>query len=230
MNTAQRYRTVADEVAEVCAACGRTPGSVRLVAVSKTVGPDEVACALQAGARDFGENRPDQIVAKAPAFPQARWHFIGNIQSRRIPDIVGAATLIHSLYQLRHAEKIDRAAEALGKVQDVLVEVNVSGEASKSGAAPEEAHALVRSCAALPHVRVCGLMTMAPQGDLSVAADTFRGLADLAGEIRAQLPSDEAAAFTELSMGMSEDWREAIACGATIVRVGRAIFSESFQE
>ena len=219
MNTAQRYRTVADEVAEVCAACGRAPGSVRLVAVSKTVGSDEVACALQAGARDFGENRPDQIVAKAPAFPQARWHFIGNIQSRRIPDIVGAATLIHSLYQLRHAE-----------VQDVLVEVNVSGEASKSGAAPEEAHALVRSCAALPHVRVCGLMTMAPQGDLSVAADTFRGLADLAGEIRAQLPADEAAAFIELSMGMSEDWREAIACGATIVRVGRAIFSESFQE
>ena len=121
-------------------------------------------------------------------------------------------------------------AEALGKVQDVLVEVNVSGEASKSGAAPEEALALVRSCAALPHVRVCGLMTMAPQGDLSVAADTFRGLADLAGEIRAQLPADEAAAFIELSMGMSEDWREAIACGATIVRVGRAIFSESFQE
>ena len=71
---------------------------------------------------------------------------------------------------------------------------------------------------------------MAPQGDLSVATDTFRGLADLAGEIRAQLPADEAAAFTELSMGMSEDWREAIACGATIVRVGRAIFSESFQE
>ena len=189
-----------------------------------------MAEAVAGGACDFGENRPDQLVSKAAAFPEARWHFIGNIQSRRIPDIVGSAALIHSLYQLRHGQKIDQAAERLGKVQDVLVEVNVSGEASKSGAAPEEALALVRSCAALPHVRVCGLMTMAPQGDLSVAADTFRGLADLAGEIRAQLPADEAAAFIELSMGMSEDWREAIACGATIVRVGRAIFSESFQE
>lgn len=230
MDTAQRYRMVADEVAETCAACGRAPESVRLVAVSKTVGPDEVARAFEAGARDFGENRPDQIIAKAPAFPEARWHFIGNIQSRRIPDIVGAASLIHSLYQERHAEKIDRAAAALGKVQDVLIEVNVSGEASKSGAAPADAAALVRFCSELPHMRVCGLMTMAPQGDPAAAAAAFRGLAELADEIRSQLPADAAAVFTELSMGMSEDWREAIACGATIVRVGRAIFSESFQE
>lgn len=230
MGVAERYRNVAAEVGRVCAACGRAPEAVRLVAVSKTVGPDEVARALAAGARDFGENRPDQIVAKAAAFPEARWHFIGNIQSRRIPDIVASASLIHSLFQLRHAEKIDRAAAELGKVQDVLIEVNVSGEESKGGVAPADAAELVRAAAALGSVRVRGLMTMAPQGDPAAVEAAFSGLAALFDDIRARLDPAEAADFTELSMGMSEDWPAAIACGATIVRVGRAIFSESFEE
>lgn len=230
MGVAERYRSVAAEVGRVCASCGRSPEAVRLVAVSKTVGPDEVARAIAAGARDFGENRPDQIIAKAAAFPEARWHFIGNIQSRRIPDIVANAALIHSLYQLRHAEKIDRAAAALGKVQDVLIEVNVSGEESKSGVAPSDAAELVRAVGALGSVRVRGLMTMAPQGDPAAAEASFSGLATLLGDIRGQLEPAAAADFSELSMGMSEDWPTAIACGATIVRVGRAIFSESFEE
>ena len=230
MSVEDQYRRVAAEVAAVCEQCGRAPSDVRLIAVSKTVGPEGVAAAMEVGARDFGENRPDQLVARAAQFPEVRWHFIGNIQSRRIPEIVGASVLIHSLYQLRHAEKIDRAAAAAGKVQDVLIEVNVSGEASKSGATPKEAPGLVRAVAALPHVRVCGLMTMAPQGDAARAEAAFRGLATLADEIRATLAPDEAAAFTELSMGMSEDWPCAIACGATIVRIGRTIFSESFEE
>lgn len=230
MGIAERYQKVAAEVAEVAVAAGRAPEDVLLVAVSKTVGPDGVAAALQGGARDFGENRPDQIVPKSQAFPEARWHFIGNIQSRRIPEIVAASSLIHSLYQLRHAEKIERAAAELGKVQDVLIEVNVSGEESKSGVAPAEAAALVKACAALPHVQVRGLMTMAPAGDRAAARSAFAGLAALADDIRAELPEAQAAAFTELSMGMSDDWREAIPLGATIVRVGRAIFSESYQE
>ena len=100
------------------------------MAVSKTVGPDAVARALAAGARDFGENRPDGLAEKAAAFPQATWHFIGNIQSRRIPDIVRSAALVHSLFEERHARKIDEAAAVAGKVQDVLLEVNVSGEES----------------------------------------------------------------------------------------------------
>lgn len=230
MGIAERYQKVAAEVAEVAVAAGRAPEDVLLVAVSKTVGPDGVAAALEGGARDFGENRPDQIVPKSQAFPAARWHFIGNIQSRRIPEIVAASSLIHSLYQLRHAEKIERAAAELDKVQDVLIEVNVSGEESKSGVAPAEAAALVKACAALPHVQVRGLMTMAPAGDMSAARSAFAGLAALADDIRAELPEAQAAAFTELSMGMSDDWREAIPLGATIVRVGRAIFSESYQE
>lgn len=230
MGIEQRFERVEAEVAETSRRCGRDAESVRLVAVSKTVGLDGVQAAFAAGCRDFGENRPDQIVSKAAAFPEARWHFIGNIQSRRISDIVGAACLIHSLSQWRHAEKIDRAAAEAGKVQDVLVEVNVSGEASKGGVRPEEALDLVRAVSELRHVRVRGLMTMAPQGDQAAAKAAFLGLSELAGAIRGQLPPQDAADFDELSMGMSEDWECAIACGATIVRIGRAIFSESFEE
>ena len=229
MGIAQRYERTLKEVHEVCEAAGRDARSVRLVAVSKTVGEAGVSAALEAGACDFGENRPDQIVPKSAAFPQATWHFIGNIQSRRIPEIVSSASLIHSLFQLRHAEKIDAAAARCTKVQDVLIEVNVSGEESKSGCAPEEACALVKACAALEHVRVRGLMTMAPQGDTQVARSCFDRLAQLETDIRAQLAPADAAVFNELSMGMSEDWREAVYAGATMIRVGRAIFSDDFE-
>lgn len=229
MGIAQRYRQVAAELSEVCLSCGRDPAEVELIAVSKTVGLEGVAEALQGGARAFGENRPDQIVPKAAAFPQAAWHFIGNIQSRRIRDIVASATLVHSLCEMRHARKIDAAAADLGKIQEVLIEVNVSGEQSKGGVAPGDAAVMVQECAALPHVRVRGLMTMAPIGDPRVARECFDGLAALAAAIRPGLPEAEAAAFDGLSMGMSGDWREAVAAGATMVRIGRAIFSDGFE-
>lgn len=229
MGIRQRYTQVLDEVRAQCEVAGRDPRRVQLIAVSKTVGPEGVGEALAAGARDFGENRPDQIVGKSEAFPQVTWHFIGNIQSRRIHDIVRSASLIHSLHQLSHAQKIDAAAAQLGKVQDVLIEVNVSGEQSKSGVTPGQALELVRACAALPHVRVRGLMTMAPQGDASVARSCFEGLAQLASDVRGQLEPSDAGVFDELSMGMSEDWREAICAGATMIRIGRAIFSDDFE-
>ena len=139
MGIEERYRRVAQQVAQTAREAGRDPGEVRLVAVSKTVGLSGVEAALAAGARDFGENRPDAIKKKAGEYPQARWHFIGNVQSRRIPDIVQCASLVHSLYQERHVARIDEAARRLGKVQDVLLEVNVSGEESKSGVAPGQA-------------------------------------------------------------------------------------------
>ena len=227
MGIGSRYGEVLSQVEARCRACGRDPREVRLVAVSKTVDVDGVGCALSAGAMDFGENRPDQIVLKSSAFPEANWHFIGNIQSRRISDIVSCASLIHSLYQMGHARKINDVALALGKVQDVLVEVNVSGEASKSGLAPEDVLPFVLECAQMPNLRLCGLMTMAPQGDELLARECFEGLARLAGDVRCALPAEKAEVFSELSMGMSEDWHTAISSGATIVRVGRAIFSDN---
>ena len=228
MDARQRYLNTRAELDRFCESVGRSSSDVTLVAVSKTVGLNEVASALQGGALDFGENRPDELVKKADAFKQARWHFIGNIQSRRIKDIVGRATLIHSLFDLSHARKIDECAKRIGIVQDVLIEVNVSGEQSKSGIAPESAQEFFTACCQLQNVRVRGLMTMAAQGDLDEARHTFAKLAHLKEELLDEIPDLPAQQFDQLSMGMSEDWREAVAEGATIVRIGRAIFSETF--
>ncbi len=114
-------------------------------------------------------------------------------------------------------------------MQDVLLEVNVSGEASKSGLAPSEVAGMLEYCAGFPHVRVRGLMTMAPQGDAQRARACFADLARLRDEVRLGLDGEQAAVFDELSMGMSEDWHEAIAEGATIVRIGRALFDDAFE-
>lgn len=224
----ENYLRVASEVERACLDAGRDPEDVCLLAVSKTVGIDGVRDAIGAGALDFGENRPDQLADKAEEFPDRRWHFIGNIQSRKIGEIVRVTDLIHSLYQEKHACKIDGAARSLGKIQDVLIEVNVSGEESKSGVTPDGAAELIKCCEALDHVRVRGLMTMAPQGDLAVARETFAGLRVIADELRKDMDPIHAQAFDQLSMGMSEDWRVAIEEGSTIVRIGRAIFSENF--
>ena len=221
MTAKERYENVAAELARGCQDAGRNPGDVTLVAVSKTVGPDEVASAMEGGAREFGENRPDPLIEKADRFADAHWHFIGNIQSRRIRDIVGRATLIHSLFQDKHARKIDEVARERGIVQDVLIEVNVSGEESKSGLAPADVRSLLETCAALDHVRVRGLMTMAPRADAEAARAAFAGLAALRDELRADYPD-----LVDLSMGMTDDWRLAVREGATIVRIGRAIFSD----
>ena len=229
MSTATRYSHVRELFDETCREAGRDPQEVLLLAVSKTVDIDEVASAIEAGAQAFGENRPDELMRKHAAFPDVHWHFIGNIQSRRIPDIVRSAALVHSLFEERHARKIDEAAAAAGKVQDVLLEVNVSGEESKGGLAPGDVRALLDVCARLPHVRVRGLMTMAPQGDPAAARAVFEGLANLHAQLRAGLDPAQAALFDGLSMGMSEDWREAVRAGATIVRIGRAVFDDAFE-
>ncbi len=230
MGIAERYKRTLEEVQEQCVKCGRNPDEVLLLSVSKTVDVCGVRQAASAGAKSFGENRPDQIVEKSEALPELDWHFIGNIQSRRIKDIVRSASLIHSLNHIDHAKKIAKAAEDIGKVQDVLLEVNVSGEATKSGVAPSEAKAFVEEVCTLPSIRLRGLMTMAPQGDLVVAQKCFAGLHGLFDEILDTLPSDVAPYFDVLSAGMSEDWREAISEGSTIVRIGRAIFSDEFVE
>ncbi len=229
MGIGDRYRATREEVDEVCRASGRDPKGVLLLAVSKTVDCEGVRAAVASGATSFGENRPDQIVMKQHEFPQCSWHFIGNVQSRRIGDIVGAADLIHSVYQQHHLPKIDAAAAKLGKVQNILMEVNVSGEESKSGLAPETALEFARYASTFDSIRLAGLMTMAPQGDPKAAKACFSALHRLRSDLREQMEiADGDRTLSELSMGMSEDWRIAVAQGATIVRIGRAIFSDEF--
>ena len=230
MSFSELYQRTLADVAECCRAAGRDPRDVRVIAVSKTVSIDEIRVAIAAGAHDFGENRPDALAEKRACLPQQTWHFIGNVQSRRIPDIVRDAALVHSLYQMRHVHRFETVAAAAGKVQDVLLEVNVSGEQSKSGLAPADVAEMLAACEPCAHVRVRGLMTMAPQGDLQAARACFDELAHLRDELRRSLEPGRAAVFDELSMGMSEDWREAVAAGATIVRIGRALFDDAFED
>jgi hypothetical protein len=217
-----------DAVAQCAKDNSRDSKGVLLLSVSKTVGPEGVAEAIEAGACAFGENRPEQIVQKAELYPQVDWHFIGNIQSRKIRDIVNHATLIHSVYKPEHLPKIDTAAKEAGKTQRILVEVNVSGEASKSGLAPDEVQGFVDEALTFPNILVCGLMTMAPQGDAEAVEQTFAGLKELFDSVRSALPATAQDAFCEISAGMSEDWQCAIAHGSTIVRLGRAIFTDNF--
>lgn len=228
MSVADQYERTVQQVTEACEKAGRSPHDVTIVAVSKTVGLPEIDQAASAGARNFGENRPDQLVEKHDARPDLTWHMIGNIQSRRIRDIVGRASLIHSLYEEHHADKINEVAGELGIVQNVLLEVNVSGEESKSGLEPAAVLDMLQYCEQLPHMCVRGLMTMAPRSDEEAARSAFKGLRELHAELKETLSKDQADAFVELSMGMSEDWPIAIEEGATIVRIGRAIFSEEF--
>lgn len=230
MSTATRYQHLRSELDSECIKAGRNPEEVLLLAVSKTVDVDQVALAIQAGATAFGENRPDELVRKHAAFPEVEWHFIGNIQSRRIPDIVSAATLIHSVSKESHLAKIDAAAEKLGKCQRLLLEVNVSGEESKSGFAPQEVMGVLQRAKGLSHISIEGLMTMAPQGNSQAIIDTFSGLAQLKEAINAWLKKEDAYLLSALSMGMTEDWRVAVGFGTTIVRIGRAVFSDAFEE
>ena len=180
--TKERFERAARELADACTQAGRSADEVTLVAVSKTVGPEDVALAIEGGARDFGENRPDQLVAKADQFTDVNWHFIGNIQSRRIRDIVGRATLIHSLFEERHARKIDEIAREHGIVQDVLLEVNVSGEQSKSGRTPEDVRELLEVCRALPNIRVARTARLLARSASRRRGGLFHGTVD--GHVR----------------------------------------------
>lgn len=228
MSFKTRFEQTLLEVASCCEQAQRDPEEVQVVAVSKSVGLAEIEQAIAAGAENFGENRPDQLLVRAATFPAVNWHFIGNVQSRRINHIVACASLVHSLYKPDHLRAFEQAAADSGKVQEVLFEVNVSGEASKSGLRPEEVGQMLDLCENLPHIRVRGLMTMAPRGNAVLARHCFEGLATLKDRLRSTLSPSRAAVFNELSMGMSEDWHEAVFAGATIVRIGRALFDDTF--
>lgn len=220
------YAKIDEEVQKTCKAYNRNRADVTLVAVSKTVGLDEVQDAINQGATDFGENRPEELVKKSEAFPDKNWHFIGNIQSRQIKKIVPHACLIHSLDKIEHAHKIDSVAKEIGKVQKVLVEVNVSGEASKGGVTARELPAFLEECKTLENIQVVGLMTMAPihdeaHAELPHPKTVFKLAKKLLDDNSALMGSE----FCELSAGMTNDWMDAIAVGSTYVRIGRAIFA-----
>jgi PLP dependent protein len=217
----ERYADVRARIDASAARCGRSPSDVTLVAVTKTWPADVVVAALDAGMTDLGENRAQELREKVTAVGSGpRWHFIGHLQTNKVRYVTGVAALVHSVDRFGLGEAIARRANSLGITQDVLVEVNVSGEATKQGVEPARAVALAAELDSLDGLRVKGLMTMAPFAeDSETSRSFFADLAALGGELRARLPD-----ATELSMGMTRDFEVAVEEGATLVRVGEAIF------
>ena len=233
---AQRRAVIGERLERALAQAGRSIDEVTVVAVSKTVGVDEVVAAIQAGYRVFGENRPQELVRKLTGLdqrgdlPAVRFDMIGNLQTNKINAVLGRAALIHSIGSLHLAQAVSSraqrridAGELAGPV-NVLLEVNVSGEESKSGFSPDEVRRAAEELMELSGISVHGLMTMAPRGDKDAARKTFSGLRELRDELEVSLGKR----LPELSCGMSEDFEVACEEGSTIVRLGRVVFDPSF--
>lgn len=219
---AERYEAVRRLVADAADCAGRSPQEVTIIAVTKHVGVHEIRKSLAAGMLDFGENRVQEFEGKFGLFPEANWHFIGTLQTNKVKDVVGKAHLIHSIDSLRLLELVDRKACELGVVQPVLLQVNISGEEAKHGFAPLDMREALIEAGNLSNTEVRGLMTMAPFGRAEDSRWVFRELRELRDSL-CEMPLNSVN-LAELSMGMSNDYRVAVEEGATIVRVGRAIY------
>ena len=221
---AERLKEVEQKISEACAKAGRDRSEVTLIAVSKTNPAEAVIEALEAGQFDFGENKAQEMVTKKELCPpEARWHFIGNLQKNKVKYVVGNAVMIHSVSSAALAAEIERIAAKKNVAVPVLAEVNIADEATKHGIGREEAIELVRTMGEMPHLDVRGLMCIAPPvDDPEENRGYFRAMRELKEEINAlQLPGVH---LTELSMGMSGDYPVAVEEGATFVRVGTALF------
>lgn len=226
MSIAENFQRIRERIAQAARLAGRDPDEVRLVAVTKTKPAAAIAEAMNCGQTIFGENYVQELVGKVAELPAGiDWHFIGNLQSNKVKYLAGLVGMIHSVDRISLAREIDRHWGAIGKTCDVLIEVNVAREATKGGATSDEVLQLVTAAAALPNLRVKGLMTMPPFfDDPEAARPYFRRLRELAAEVTsAGIAGVE---MKELSMGMSGDFEAAVAEGATLVRVGSALFGE----
>lgn len=222
MDLAANLEQVRGRIAAACARAGRDPGEVTLVAVSKNHPPESVRALADLGVGVFGENRVQEAKAKVPLAPgRLRWHLIGHLQSNKCRDAVQLFEMIESVDSLGLAEELQKWADKAARTVRILLEVNVAGEASKFGYRPEAVLADLERINALPRLEVQGLMTVAPWSpDAERVRMVFRRLRELRGECEARL----GAPLPHLSMGMSGDFEVAIEEGATMVRIGTALF------
>jgi hypothetical protein len=214
---AERWQAVKARVDAACRGAGRTPSEVTIVAVSKTHPASAVREAAAAGATDFGENYAQELAAKRGECGDVRWHFIGRLQRNKAKLVAGHVVLVHGVDSVELAAELGRRAAV---TQPVLLAVNLGGEETKGGIGEVDAETVARAIAGVANVRLDGLMTMPPPADDPEASrpyfDKLRALRDRLAEVVGPLPV--------LSMGMSSDYEVAIACGATHVRIGTAIF------
>lgn len=219
---ADNLKVVTQRISRSCEKSRRPADSVKLVCVTKEADIPEIEEILALGVKDIGENRMQDAMAKYRAIGgRAIWHLIGHLQTNKVKDAVRVFSLIHSVDSLRLAEIIDREAKKVNKIQDILIQVNTSGEESKFGISTNEVRPFFEKAVLYPNINISGLMTMAPEvDDPEKARPYFRKLRELRDELNAILNTR----YAILSMGMTNDFEVAIEEGSTIVRIGRAIF------
>ena len=221
---AENLAILRQKIEETCKRSGRNPDEVKLIAVSKYFGLDSIIEAKNCGLTDFGENRAQELTLKFEKLGDSVvWHMIGTLQKNKVKYAVNAAELIHSVDSLELVEEINARAEKLGKVQNILLEVKTSEEETKSGLETEiEILSLVKRCSELNNIGLMGFMTMAPlTEDTDIIRKSFRDLRNLKDQI-----NNKGYNLTELSMGMTSDFEFAIEEGATMIRIGSAIFGD----
>lgn len=226
MDIKENLNIVRKNIEAACAACGRETGEVKLIAVSKTKPLSMLEEAYTDGCRDFGENKVQELVDKYEAMPKdIRWHMIGHLQRNKVKYMVDKVFLIHSVDSLRLAQEIEKEAAKKGVSVNILVEVNVAEEESKFGTTASETVSLVEEIAKLPHIRIKGLMTIAPYvEDSEENRRYFAKLKQIYVDIIHK--NIDNVFMEELSMGMTGDYEVAITEGATYIRVGTGIFGE----
>ncbi len=212
------YARISAEIGEAALKSGRKPEDITFMAVTKTVDPVLVNCAIDCGISLLGENRVQEYESKKDAYrPGVPVDFIGALQSNKVKYILGSVRLIHSVDRMSLAKEIDRIAGKRELVQDILVEVNIGREETKSGVLPEALPGLLAELNTLPNIHVCGLMTIPPPCEDTTYLQAMQELFLRTGE----LPGAD---MRILSMGMSDDYAKAIACGSNLVRIGSALF------
>ena len=224
MTCAENFDSIRQRIAAACARAGRAEDSVLLLAVSKSHPPETIRAAVDAGQIHFGENKVQEAKAKIPLAPgKARWQFIGHLQSNKVRDAVELFEMIQGVDSLAIAREISKRAEQAAKTMPILLEVNVAGEASKFGYQPERLLAELNELNALPRLEIHGLMAIPP---FSPVAEKARPYFQRLRELKTSAEAVLGAPLPQLSMGMSGDFEIAIEEGATMVRVGTALFGE----
>ncbi len=221
----ENLRDIRASIERAARSAGRSPDEILLLAATKTVPAEVINHAISLGVTCIGENRVQEFLEKYDSVrhEEVQCHFIGHLQTNKVAAIIDKVSMIHSVDRLRLAEEIDRQSEKAHKVMDVLVEVNIGGEESKSGVSPDEAEVLIREMAGLPHIRIRGLMCIPPFSDDMEQTDGYffkmrKLFIDITGKKIDNVSMDI------LSMGMSDDYEQAICKGAGIVRIGSALF------
>ena len=226
MSIADNLKEVEARIEAAAKKSGRKREDITLIAVTKTRSPEEINEAIQSGITDIGENKPQEVRDKFSYVNQnVKWHQIGHLQTNKIKYIIDKVCMIHSVDSIHLMEEIDKQAQKHGIIMDILIQVNISGEDTKQGVSKEELPNLLEYAAKLPNIHVCGLMTIAPKIEGNITNSLhFDNICKLFVDIR-QKKYDNVT-MRCLSMGMSGDYEAAIECGATMVRVGTAIFGE----